>query len=105
MSLPTLKNACRFYAAVVTGCAVLAIGAATCSFLPSIQLRGYELVLARAESIAMAGALLSVLMGGTLFVCCLWSNVEPPRLLIQMIVMSILLLACNVLFLPAIATA
>jgi len=72
-------------------------------YLPAPVLRGYELVLARAENVASLGVLLSAFIGGAICVGCVWSKVEPPGVLVRCTLIAILLCAFTLLFLPAVA--
>jgi uncharacterized membrane protein YoaK (UPF0700 family) len=72
-------------------------------YLPAAVVRGYELVLGRAEDIASLGALLLAFIGGAACLGCLWSKVEPPAVLVRCTLIAILLFAFTLLFLPAIA--
>jgi hypothetical protein len=65
--------------------------------------RGYGLALERAGDISLLGALMSSILGGTMFVACQWSNAEPPLLVVRHTVVALLLFVFDLTFLPAIA--
>jgi hypothetical protein len=98
-----LQQACRVYLALVIVTAFLSLAAFAAFYLPVAVIRGYELVLVRAENVATLAALLSVFVGVALCVGCLWSKLEPPDVLVRCTLIAVLLCAFTLLFLPAIA--
>jgi hypothetical protein len=100
-----LQQSCRVYLALVIVVAFLSFAAFAAFYLPAAVVRGYELVLERAENVATLTALLSVFVGVVLCIGCLWSKLEPPGVLVWCTLIAILLCAFTLLFLPAIAVA
>ena len=95
-----LQQSCRIYLALVIVTAFLSLATFAAFYLPSAVVRGYELVLERAENVATLAALLSVFVGVALCLGCLWS--KPPGVLVCCTLIAILLCSFTVLFLPAI---
>lgn len=72
-------------------------------YFSATTVRGNELVLERAQNVATIGALLLTIVGGSLCFGLLWREMEPPSLLVRGVLISVVLFAFTLLFLPAIS--
>jgi hypothetical protein len=101
MSERWLQQACRVYSGLVIAVAFFSIAVFAGGWFPR-AIRGSELVLAKAEDIAVWSAVLSLLVGGLMCGGCLWSKAEPSDLLVNRTLIAVVLCIFTIATLPAI---
>ena len=105
MSERWLEQVSRVYSGLVIAASLFSITVVAGSFFPRALIRGYELAVERATTIALSYALLSLFIGSMMCLLCLWFRVEPPALLVRCTLMAVLLCTFSLLFLPVIAAS